>query len=94
MNDQENLASGPFKECVILKARARVRYWIYLNVWCRFLYRPVSRIMHRFHLHYAPPSELISQRGRRDHWCQWCGLRGHTIVYSELPPPPQDERQA
>lgn len=48
------------------------------NMWCRTLYRPVMRLMHRFNLHYAPPSPMSPIYGERDHWCQWCGLRGKT----------------
>jgi hypothetical protein len=42
-------------------------------LWHRTLYRPVSRLMHRFDLHYAPiggPDGDVA-------WCQWCGLRAH-----------------
>jgi hypothetical protein len=56
----------------------RLALWLYLNIWCRHGYRHVMRLLHRFNLHYAPPSPMSPIYGQRDHWCQWCGLRGHT----------------
>lgn len=60
----------------------RVRLWLFLNLWCRHGYRPTMRLLHRFNLHYAPPRGLMhgEQPGSsKDHWCQWCGLRGTTV---------------
>jgi hypothetical protein len=64
----------------------RLRYWLFLNVWCRHLYRPTMKILHLFHLHYMPPmTRMIGQPAwERDHWCQWCGLRGKTIGHDQL----------
>ncbi len=62
------------------RANNRVRYWFFLNVWCRYLYRPAMRILHRFNLHYAPPTIMSAKYGHRNHWCEWCGLRGETFV--------------
>jgi hypothetical protein len=59
----------------------RLRYWIFLNVWCRHLYRPTMHLLHRYNLHYAPPNSLNPRYGAQDHWCQWCGLRGTTWKY-------------
>jgi len=59
----------------------RARRWVLLNVWCSHLYRPAMRLLHRFNLHYAPPSPMSPQYGKRDHWCQWCGLRGNTWTH-------------
>ena len=56
--------------------------WMFLNVWCSRLYRPTMRTLHYFNLHYAPPSQTqMSLYGERDHWCQWCGLRGTSYRY-------------
>jgi hypothetical protein len=55
-----------------------LRRWMFLNIWCRHLYRPVMRLSHRFNWHYAPPSPLNPPYGEQPHWCQWCGLRGTT----------------
>jgi hypothetical protein len=64
----------------------RIRYWMFLNVWCRHLYRPTMRVMHRFNLHYAPPSPMNPRFGEQHHWCQWCGLRGTTYKYDPAAP--------
>ena len=37
-----------------------------------FWYRPVMKLAHRFHWHYAPP---IYPDGDTLLWCQWCGLQ-------------------
>ena len=58
----------------------KVRRWIFLNIWCRYCYRFAMRLLHRFNLHYAPPSPLSPKYGARNHWCQWCGLRGTSWV--------------
>jgi hypothetical protein len=36
------------------------------------LYRPLMRLAHRYHWHYAPP---IHPERDEVLWCQWCGLR-------------------
>lgn len=36
------------------------------------LYRTTMRLLHHFHLHYAPP---IYPEGDTQLWCQWCGFR-------------------
>lgn len=58
--------------------RNKITNWLYLNIWCKHLYRHVMRLMHRFDLHYCPPYNR--NYGKREHWCQWCGLRGNTWV--------------
>lgn len=60
--------------------------WCFLNIWCRHCYRHVMRMLHRFNLHYAPPSMMSPRYGQRDHWCQWCGLRGHTWTHDPNAP--------
>jgi hypothetical protein len=55
----------------------RLRRWIFINVWCLHLYRPAMRLMHRYNLHYAPATLVSTRYGKRDLWCQWCGLRGN-----------------
>lgn len=52
-----------------LEAIRALGFWRVL--FYRTLYRPVSRWMHRHHVHYAPvggPDGNVA-------WCQWCGLR-------------------
>lgn len=41
------------------------------------LYRPLSRLMHRYNLHYMPPSGPFED-GSKLLWCHWCGAR-HVI---------------
>ncbi len=36
------------------------------------LYRITMRLLHRWHLHYAPP---IYPNGDVQLWCRWCGFR-------------------
>ena len=42
------------------------------RVFYRLLYRPLIRLAHRFHWHYAPP---VYPDGDTMLWCQWCGFR-------------------
>ena len=61
--------------------------WCFLNIWCRYCYRHVMRLLHRFNLHYAPPMKQIHDKqpdGIINHWCQWCGLRGTTVDYKHF----------
>lgn len=55
-------------------------------VYYRTAYRPLMRLMHRYNLHYAPPSYPQGDDGYVDKvlWCQWCGLR-HRVVRLQLP---------
>ena len=58
--------------------------WVYINIWCKHFYRHVMRLLHKFNLHYAPPvymdpffmKKSEQNNPYRQHWCQWCGLRG------------------
>ena len=90
MNETEqccNATAGPgYKPGLFIRTKHRLQRWAYLNIWCRHFYRPVMRLMHRFNLHHAPPSQLSPPYGKRDHWCQWCGLRGHTWTYDPNAP--------
>lgn len=56
-----------------------VKRWAYLYIWCRYCYRHVMKFAHRFNWHYAPVSIMTQGAVHRDHWCQWCGLRGTTF---------------
>ena len=38
------------------------------------IYRWTSLLLHRFDLHYAPVHGPY-QDGRKQRWCQWCGMR-------------------
>lgn len=42
------------------------------SFWRSLLYRPVMKLAHRFHWHYAPP---IYPDGDTMLWCKWCGFR-------------------
>lgn len=44
------------------------------------LYRPLMKLMHRFHWHWAPP---VYPEGDTQLWCQWCGFR-QTVRRREL----------
>lgn len=45
------------------------RVWIYLY---SRTYRAISKLLHRFNLHYMPP---IYPDGDTVLWCHWCGAR-------------------
>lgn len=38
-------------------------------------YRTVSRLLHKFDLHYAPLHGPIEPDGTYQRWCKWCGMR-------------------
>lgn len=63
-----------------------IKRWLYLYLWCRYLYRPAMRLAHRYNWHYAPPNTFDLYGGERNHWCQWCGLRGKTLGYDQNSP--------
>lgn len=44
---------------------------LFASLWYRTLYRPVMRLAHRFHWHYAPPCYPDGDTLLR---CAWCGL--------------------
>jgi hypothetical protein len=73
--------TGQYKIPIFRKYYNKIKLWLFLNIWCRHCYRHVMRLMHHFNLHYAPSSPLDSEYGERNHWCQWCGLRGTTWKY-------------
>lgn len=43
----------------------------YLLFW-KPIYPRLSRLMHRFHIHYMPVSHMPDGTL---HWCHWCGAR-------------------
>jgi hypothetical protein len=53
--------------------------WVY----ARFFYRAVSRLLHRFSLHYAPEHRMHD--GDLMRWCKWCGLRDVRKPYVDPP---------
>lgn len=71
-------------------------YWIHLYIWCRYCYRHVMRLLHKFNLHYTTayiirdddknyimPAKYTGGKNEKQHlWCQWCGLRGDIIKYN------------
>ena len=78
MSNEQCQAGPPPRVPLIARYRHSVKRFLFLYVWCRWFYRPTMRLLHRFDLHYAPPNPLSPAYGHRDHWCQWCGLRGTT----------------
>ena len=80
-NQDAARAHGSSLQRLVRRFWAGLCRWCFLNIWCRHCYRHVMRLLHRFNLHYAPPSMMSPRYGQRDHWCQWCGLRGHTWTH-------------
>ena len=83
MSPEVGCTATPESRTPTMRTRLRrycfiLRRWLYLNIWCRHCYRHVMKLMHRFNLHYAPPTPLNPKYGEIQHWCQWCGLRGST----------------
>jgi hypothetical protein len=82
MNEDQETTCYPKK--ITLKDHFKKHYysfliWVYLYIWCRYCYRHVMRLLHKFNLHYAPPifmEKFEPNKQYRQHWCQWCGLRG------------------
>jgi hypothetical protein len=74
--DQCCNGSGVLRVHPLRRAWQAVCLWVYLKIWCRRFYRPTMRLLHKFNLHYAPPSPMSPRYGKQEHWCQWCGLRG------------------
>ena len=79
MNECVCAGSGETRVGFITRKWKAVKRWMFLNIWCRHFYRPVMRFAHRYNWHYAPVSSMSPEYGKRDHWCQWCGLRGTTL---------------
>jgi hypothetical protein len=50
-----------------------VRWQTYLNVYCRFIYWPHMRLLHRHGRHWF--THLRPMGGPEQEWCQWCGER-------------------
>jgi len=70
------------------RIRNAIKHHIYF-FYLRHGYRHVQRLLHRFNLHYAPPRPTLDtpvDPGVRDHWCQWCGLRGKTYHHTTIAP--------
>lgn len=89
MNDQvaENIPQRLTIKQYLRRWYNRFKYWMYLNIWCSYLYRPTMRILHKFNLHYCPPSELQIEPYepyRTYHKCDWCGLNGFTYNYTVI----------
>lgn len=75
--------TGKMKKNYIKTFKNKISYFLFLNVWCRFCYRPCMKILHKFNLHYMPPSPMDKYKkfGKIYHKCDWCGLSGYTIRY-------------
>ena len=68
--------------------------WMYLYIWCRYCYRHVMKLMHRFNLHYTHvvmpfekeqfTSPIGDVKGIKQHLhCRWCGLRGDVLKFDK-----------
>jgi len=82
--EHENSAVGPSELSAGLgkqlnRLTRQVKRWLFLYIWCRYFYRHVMRLAHRYNWHYAPP---IYPEGDTQLWCQWCGFR-MTIKHSD-----------
>ena len=79
------------------KWKLSIYFWLYLNIWCRYCYSHIMKLMHKFNLHYTTvvmPYEkedfnasIIGEdiKGKKQHlWCQWCGLRGDVIKFDKI----------
>ena len=51
------------------------------TVFCRTLYRPLMRLAHYYHWHYAPPLYIEKDKML---WCQWCGFRQVTKPFEPV----------
>lgn len=85
---ETNVGADEKTVCIII---VQVRRWMYLHIWCHYCYRPVMQFLHRFNLHYAPPSPRSPQHGIQEHWCKWCGLRGRTWKFDPNMSPSLDK---
>lgn len=64
------------------KVKWGTKEW-FMGYYRRYAYRHVSRLLHKFNLHYMTVMPHIPGDNPREvnHWCQWCGLRGKTYTY-------------
>lgn len=73
-----------WKPSIFRRVYNQISRWVFLNIWCSWLYRPTMKILHYFNIHYTPPLQIyngeLQKHGKKDHWCQWCGLRGSTWI--------------
>lgn len=71
-----------------------VLYWMYVYIWCRYCYRHIMKLMHKFNLHYtrvvtplekeevSMSSSVSDIKIKKQHLhCSWCGLRGEVLKY-------------
>lgn len=60
-----------------------LRRWVFLNIYCRHIYRFHMKFIHNFGWHRFTKLMHI-QDGQPQWWCQWCGER-HIIYRKGLP---------
>lgn len=88
---EETVATNSEKKTIshyYRKWKHSVYFWLYLNIWCRYCYQHVMKLMHKFNLHYTvvldireEKTELSCTLQRKHLWCRWCGLRGEVLKF-------------
>ena len=70
------------------KWKLSIYFWLYLNIWCRYCYSHVMKLLHKFNFHYTnvvdtreEKAELSCTLQRKHLWCKWCGLRGDVLNF-------------
>jgi hypothetical protein len=81
MNDYEELCAYSNDETPNYRSKYRdginkIKMWMFLNIWCRYLYQPITKTMHKIGICYMSPSPMNPKYGKQNYWCQWCGIRG------------------
>lgn len=62
-----------------------IKKWVFLNIWCSYLYQPITKLMHRVGICNMSPSPMNNKYGEQNYWCHWCGMRGKKWI-----PDPED----
>ena len=78
MNEQKAACAGP-----VPKSRRRWIPPLYMWPFYGRIYGIVSRLLHRFNLHYMSPMGPFDD-GSRQLWCKWCGARHRIPAETEM----------
>jgi len=71
--------------------KTKIKY-IYGQITRGIPYRVISRILHKFDLHYMPRGNIAKKHYceltkktylRYQYWCKWCGLRDTKVDYTK-----------